>query len=166
MNVIYSMKILLALFSFLAGEVYHVDAYQCESNQIQIEYEGTQYSLQLFNIILEEDANVCEYMKGEMTFVFDPYVKIEAPFNVYVFMDQQLLQQTLVDRKEAKVKIHNPSYLYQIREQSEPIMKEIDIIEQGVSDSRKIAYALLVLWLFSVLLLICLRLKNKKIKRN
>lgn len=164
--------IMLTLFSFLHEERYEANDYKCENNEIKIEYEDTWYDINLFNLFIKEDANVCAYLEGDVTFEFDSYVKIENPLNVYLFVDGELLQQTLIDNNDASIKIENPKYKYKLQEKDVKVMNEVnedDENKETFTMSKKIAIAIIVVWVLLVVILLCLRVKRNglcKVKRN
>lgn len=165
--------IVLALFSFLHEERYEINEYTCEKNNIKVAYDNVWYDVTLFNVFIEEDSDVCSYLDGELSIEFDSYVKIENPLNVYLFVDDELLQQLLIDHQEASVKIANPKYKYPLEKKDTKVMNEIEEnhqVKEKFSNSKKIAFAFIGIWVLVCLLLLCFRLKrkhdlhNKKVK--
>lgn len=161
--------IMLALFSFLHEERYVANDYQCENNEIKVEYEDTWYDISLFNVFIKEDANVCSYLKGDVTFEFDSYVKIENPLNVYLFVDDEMLQQTLIDNNEANIKIENPKYKYKLQEKEVKVISEVnedEAHEEVFTTSKKIAIAMIMIWLLLVILIMCLKVRKNRIHKE
>lgn len=161
--------IMLALFSFLHEERYEVSDYTCKNNVIKVEYEDMWYDVSLFNVFIEEESDVCSYLHDEVSFEFDSYVKIENPLNVYLFVNDELLQQTLIDNKEASIKIANPKYKYQLTKKDTKVMKEVaEGQEQDnvFSTSKKIAIAFIVIYLLLCVLLLCLKVKRNTKKKQ
>ncbi|NBK96867.1 MAG: hypothetical protein EOM50_02385 [Erysipelotrichia bacterium] len=154
--------IMLTLFSFLHEERYEVSDYQCSNNQIKVEYEDTWYDVSLFNVFLKEDSDVCSYLTGDVSIEFDSYVKIENPLNVYVYANDVLLQQTLIDEQLASIKIDNPKYKYPLIKKEESVMKEVTQAneQKSVSTSKKIAIALIVIYVIVCILILCIKMRK------
>lgn len=153
--------IMLALFSFVHEEKYPVQS-TCENNVIQVQYENEWYEVELFNVFLKKDSNICPYIKEKAKISFDSYTKIESPLRVYFFVDDILLQQTLIDDNQATIKINNPNYKYVLKEKKEEaVVAEVkEEKEKHISYSRYIAYAFLIL--YGIVCIILLKRRKKK----
>lgn len=161
--------IVLALFSFLHEERYVVSDYQCDNNQIKVKYEDNWYDVQLFNVFIKEDTEICGYLKDDIAIEFDSYVKVENPLNVYLFVNDTLLQQTLIDEGKAVTKIDNPKYKYRLKKHTEAVMKEVknpNTMDTGMTNSKKIALVFILLWIILMGILIMLRIRKHKEGNN
>lgn len=161
--------IMLALFSFLHEERYEANNYKCENNEIKVEYEDTWYDISLFNVFIKEEANVCSYLKGDVTFEFDSYVKIENPLNVYLFVDDEMLQQTLIDNNEASIKIENPKYKYKLKEKEVKVISEVnevDTHEEVFTTSKKIAIAIIIIWVLLGIVILCFKIRKNNLHKE
>lgn len=146
------MFVLLALFSFQHDTRYSVSEYKCNDNVIKVKYEDHWYELVLFNIVLDENSDVCSYIKGDVSFEIDPYIKIENPLNAYVYVNDVMLQQVLIDERKANIKISNPKYKHILKPKSKPVMKTIEeSAGKKVLVSKRIAIGMIILWVGIVL---------------
>ncbi len=146
------MLIMLALFSFQHNTRYPIEEYQCEKNAIKVKYEDHWYALTLFNVVIQEKSDVCSYLEGEVSIEMDPYVKIENPLNAYVYVNDVLLQQILIDDGVAQIKIDHPKYQHHLTAKHLPIMKEVDEEEDYPPlISRRIALGCVFIWISIVI---------------
>lgn len=156
----------LTLFSFTYDETYKIENYSCENNQIRIQYEENWYDFELFNVLLNEDTNVCPYLEGKVEVEFENQAKITQPMSGYLFVNKKLLQTQLVEDNKAVIKIANPNYKYQLNKKEEMVMAQENIKNDNkqASQSRDIAIALIVVYILICLTIIIIRLKRKALK--
>lgn len=155
------LLILFALFSFLPNEKYEIDKYICENNEIRVYYKENWYTISLFNVFVKED--VCPYLEGNMKIEFDQNIDRDK-WDVYVFMDGELLQKKLIEDKVAEIKIENPRYKYDFKEDSKEVIAPIknkDLKKQS-SNSIKWAYVMIVLWIIWLIFYFIMRKRNRK----
>ncbi len=104
------------MFSFLSNQRYEVKYIEVKNNDIIIEFLNKQYQVELFNVKLNKQAS--SYMQEilnnsqEVKIELDDEIKQEDKLIAYVFVDDTLLQQLLIDEGYAKLKINNPNYHY------------------------------------------------------
>lgn len=156
----------LTLFSFTYDETYKVENYSCENNQIQIQYEENWYDFELFNVLLNDDTNVCPYLEGKIEIEFENQAKIAQPLSGYLFVNEKLLQTRLIEEDKAVVKIANPNYKYQFDENEEMVMADENIKKDNkqTSKSRDTALMLIVVYILICLAIIIVVLKRKALR--
>lgn len=114
------MKILFmltALLPFFHYQKYPVNLKSCNNDQILIEYNQEQYSLELFNLVETNEqsrAQVCRLLNeaSEIQIEIDPLIQISEPIKAYVFVDGTLLQKQMIQMELALPKINHPHYKY------------------------------------------------------
>lgn len=166
------MPFLLALFPFLHDQRYPIQLKSCEQDSLIASYEGTPFTLSLFNIGIKDEKGwkkTCELLSSakSIEMEIDSSVSISEPVAAYVFVDGELLQERLIREEYAYTLIHNPEYTYQeslsALEKSQmtmasPYRQEKEI--KRASSGWKFLLLLFLTWLCMILYLI---IKIKKI---
>lgn len=104
------------MFSFLTNQRYEVKYLEVKNDNIIIEFQGIKYEVELFNITMNHQAS--DYMEevlvnsNKVSIELDDEIQQEDKLIAYVFVDDILLQQILIDEKLVKLKIDNPNYKY------------------------------------------------------
>lgn len=143
----YYIILSLTLFSFLTNTLYPAQKVDCNENQIRVFYEGNWFSINLFNVFVHEDVNVCTYLEGDITFEFEELLDIKEPYSAYLFVDGKLLQNVLVDEGKASVLNNSLAYKYQIKEESKAVMSEnVERKEDTIVKQRFYAYGIIALY--------------------
>ena len=112
--------LIAALFPFLHATSYSADLVSCKTNEIVVESEDSQLTLSLFNVKVTDKKGweyTCDLLEkaDEIHFEIDPSTKVEDPLAVYLFADDQLVQEELIKQGYAYPMIHNPEYTYEKR---------------------------------------------------
>ncbi len=140
------LLIYLALFS--CEEKYVASEMRCGNNEVEIMYENNWYSIELFNVFVEDGVNVCEYVGGENYSVeFEPLVALTQPYQAYVFIDDELLQQKLIEEEKATIKINNPNYAYVLTEKDLAVEVIAEAEEEKEYSSRNTAIYIIIGWI-------------------
>lgn len=138
--------IVLALFSFVSDVRYEIKEYTCKANQISIFYENTWTDIELFNINIQNDVDVCAYLEGSIEVEFEKNVQSHTHL-AYVFVDGVLLQESLVEKGLASVKLASPAFKYTFQNKKEAVFAiEEKAKQKTFSTSRKIAYMCIGGW--------------------
>lgn len=114
------MILLMALFPFLHEQRYTVTIHSCEQDKIIVEEGNTPFEITLFNLKITDEKGwetTCKLLEkaDQIEIEVDSSTKIVEPLPVYVFADQELVQETLIREHHAYTQIHNPEYRYQDR---------------------------------------------------
>ena len=157
-----SRMLLFPLFSFDYKEKEVVDVYSCENNTLRIKQDANWFNVKLFNVNLDENTNICTYINGEVSVEFEEAIQFKEPYEVYVFVNDTLLQEKLIDEEKATIKINSPAYKYDLNKQKEMVMAEIKEEDIDVLSSSRIS-AILLLCLWGILVV---RIVVKKYKRS
>lgn len=144
--------IFLALFSY--DSLFITSEVKCENNEIQIQYDNAWYNIILFNISVDENIDVCTYLEdAQVSIEFEQLIDIANPYNAYVFIDGELLQQILIDEGVATIRLHNPYYKYELQEKE----KLIEVIAKEeltqTYESRKTAIYIIIAWIAIILIM-------------
>lgn len=112
--------LLLALFPFLHEQRYSVTLHSVEDHKIVVEENGNAFEITLFNLKItkEEGWDTIEkalHNAKRVEIEVDATSKIAEPLPVYLFVDGELLQETLIAKQCAYTMIHNPQYRYEER---------------------------------------------------
>lgn len=158
------MMVLLTLFSFSSGIRYSAEDYTCENNTIRVKYKENWFDLNVFNVILHDDSDVCTYLEGTMEFEFEEAIINEEPYEAYIFLDHELLQKKLIEDAKADLKLNSPAYKYTMQVQTKPVIAEIETEDLAEKNqySRKIAILLLCIWVLLCAFLLMRKLRNQK----
>lgn len=151
--------LLLVLFLFENNKAYPIEKYECENNEIRIYYQENWYDITLFNVFIKKD--ICPYVKGNMKIEIDSYVDNKS-LDVYVFLNDALLQTKLIEEGIADIKIENPRYKYNMKKNTKEVMAKVknkEDIKRG-SDSIKWAYLFISVWVLYLVWIIIKR--NRK----
>ena len=92
---------LFVLFSFQHGISYDVHYVHCDIDEIAVRYEEEVVDVELFNIEIKEKAGwkkTCHRLQEakKLRIEVDPSSKLDDPLPVYLFYDDELLQESLL----------------------------------------------------------------------
>lgn len=133
----------LALFPYLHEQRYPVQLSRCEKNHIVVIDDKTPFEITLFNLKIEDDAGweaLCQITEAaeQLEIEVDASTQVSEPLPVYLFADDKLVQQSLIEQKHAYTPIHNPEYHYEKEllalEEELPVMADATA-EEGYSDA-------------------------------
>ena len=117
--------ILFVLFPFLHGTSYQAELVSCQQDSIRLKTQGQEITVSLFNVKINETSGwnkTCSLLEdaSSIRFEIDPGSAVEEPVPVYLFADEDLIQEVLVKNKLGFIQIRNPEYTYEKRlEQAE-----------------------------------------------
>lgn len=115
-NMNIKLLLIFALFPFLHQVSYDAELISCEPNEIILKSEDSTFQVEMFNVLLEENAwpQICGSLKNatEIQFEIDPSSAMGNPLPVYLFADHYLLQEDLIRKDLGTLKIANPEYTY------------------------------------------------------
>ena len=162
------MKLLflvLTLLPFFHDEKYEVQYQSCKDETIVINYQQQEYELKLFNINYTNElshAKACNLLQEANTIEIeiDPLIKIEKPFNAYVFVDGLLVQEHLIKQELAVPKINHPNYKYSKQMQLQQSVAT-NISKAKTIQKSQHGYIHIIIYYLLLLLSICI---YKKIK--
>lgn len=134
--------------------------------------QGEPVQVSLFNIKIKEETgwnktcDILEHAK-KLSIEIDPSSAVNEPLPVYLFADDELLQEILLKDKEAFIEIRNPEYTYEKRmeEASETtsVMAKETIVEtkkQHAKNAPMFFFGILLIWVIFLINLV--RRKKKK----
>ncbi|MBE6114543.1 MAG: hypothetical protein E7191_05635 [Erysipelotrichaceae bacterium] len=142
----------------------------CSEGSFVFQYNNETYPFTLFNILYTQEGatEACSRLMGTSTIEIE--IDLLAPSNeAYVFIRDELLQQTLIQEKHARIKIANPEYTYytQLQEaQVRDVSGELELIDQGREFDRTRAqqfFGIQFLGLFLALVFFIVRKIIKKV---
>lgn len=86
----------------------------CDFNGFLFEYEDSVYSMKLFNIMLNDAGKreVCSFLSGEVDVEIDASASFTGRTEVYVFIEDELLQKQLIEENLARIHLRNPEFKY------------------------------------------------------
>lgn len=110
--------LIAALFPFLHATDYSAKLVSCKPQEIIVESEGSHVTISLFNTKITDKKGwtyACDmlYKADSIHFEIDPSTKVEDPLSVYLFADDQLVQEELMRQGYAYPMIRNPEYTYE-----------------------------------------------------
>lgn len=109
--------LLLALFPFLHATSYHADYVSCKQDEIILKMQKEEVQVSLFNIKIKDETGwkqTCDLLQEakKISVEIDPSSAVQEPIPVYIFVDETLLQETLLKDDQAFIQIKNPEYTY------------------------------------------------------
>ena len=161
--------LLLALFPFLHATSYHGELVSCQQDQIILKLQGEEVQVSLFNIKLKDETawnKTCDILSNakKISIEIDPSSAIQEPLPLYLFADDELLQETLLKDQQAFIEIRNPEYTYE--SQMEKAETAAAVIAQPQKKEVKKQHAknapVFFLTLFSIWLMFLLLFLHKK----
>lgn len=96
-----------------------VEVISCDET-IQVQYQGQIQVLELFNVEVVDMSRACALLNGaqQVEVVLEPNIQKTDTLLGWVFVDDVLLQQLLVDEEVATIVRKNPLYQYSLEEES------------------------------------------------
>ncbi len=118
MNMKVWLTLLAALFPYLHNQRYPVQYQSCEKDHIVVVDQKTPFEITLFNLRIQDDQgweSVCRIMENadKLEMEVDASTQVREPLPVYLFADDKLIQQSLIEQHHAYTLIHNPEYRYE-----------------------------------------------------
>lgn len=92
--------------------MYHGNVISCNGDVLQINVNSNIINVHIFNVLLEEDVCPLVYNAQEVRFEVGEYGTVEKEVSAYIFLDDELLQKTIINSGMGKIKIDNPLYEY------------------------------------------------------
>ena len=164
--------LLFALFPFLHATSYHGELISCQQDQIVLKLQGENVQVSLFNIKIKEEAgwnktcDILEHAK-KLSVEIDPSSAVSEPLPVYLFADDELLQEVLLKDEEAFIEIRNPEYTYEQRMEeaanTTSVMAKEPVVEtkkQHAKNAPMFFFSILFAWV--IFLIVFMRRKKKK----
>ena len=111
------IALLVALFPYLHEQRYPVQFQSCEKDHIVVADNKTPFEITLFNLRIRDDEgweSVCRILENadKLEIEVDASAQVSEPLPVYLFADDKLIQQSLIEQHRAYTLIHNPEYRY------------------------------------------------------
>lgn len=112
------IALLAALFPYLHDQRYPIQFHSCEKDHIVVTDKQTPFEITLFNLRIEDDQgweSVCRIIENadKLEMEVDASTQVAEPLAVYLFADDKLVQQSLIEQHHAHTLIHNPEYRYE-----------------------------------------------------
>lgn len=114
--------VILSLFLFIGVE-YSV----CDENKLIFKEDNQIYDIDFFNLIFVDDKSrslTCEYLSQANS------IEIEkeplAQNSYYIYVDDKLLHEIVIDQGWAKINLNYPEYLHQIKKNDEVISLNVN----------------------------------------
>lgn len=164
--------LLFALFPFLHATSYHGEFVSCQPDEIVLKLQGEEVSVSLFNIKIKEETGwnkTCDILKNakKITVEIDPGSAVSEPLPVYLFADDELVQELLLRDDEAFIEIRNPEYTYEKRMEeaikTTSVMAketEVETTKHHARNAPIFFFVSLLIW--ALFLFIFLRRKKRK----
>lgn len=167
--------ILLALFPFLHATSYQAELVSCQQDELIIKSQGQELQVSLFNVKIKESAGwnkTCDLLENakSITFEVDPSSAVKDPLPVYLFADDDLVQEVLLKQKLAFLQIKNPEYTYE--KQLEEAVETTQVVAEPAPKEETTGFAknaplflaaLVAIW--AGMLYLMLRKKKQKNKK-
>ena len=131
---------------------YPVEIIEC-NQMIQVQYQEEIHILELFNVQVHDMQRTCELLDSAdvIEIAFEPNIQQDEVLSAWVLVDDVLLQQVLVDDNLASVVRKNPTYQYQLSEQTEVVSAPLQsMIEENRSQGYRIVILHFILCVFCV----------------
>lgn len=131
---------------------YPVEIIDC-SQSIQVQYQQEVHTLELFNVQVHDMERTCELLQSskEIEIAFEPNIQQTEVLSAWVLVDDVLLQQILVDENIASIVRKNPTYQYQLAEESVVVNASLQsIIEEDRSQGYRIVIVHFIICVFCV----------------
>ena len=151
------MKWLFFLFSMnLFLTYYPVEITSCDQN-IQVKFEERTQTLELFNVEVQDMKRACELLQNASAvhIAFEPNMQQEDILSAWVFVDDMLLQQILIDEEVASIVRKNPTYQYQLDKSIQKV--SVPLKSPIVANQTRGMWILLLHFLISVLVVVMSR---------
>lgn len=170
--------LMLALFPFLHETTYPVEYVSCKPNEIMVRHEDETIQISLFNTQITNDdgwETTCNIIKDakKLNFELDPTTKIDDPLSVYLFADGKLVQETIIETKNAYPMIHNPEYTYEAQLESAAALTQVMAKpdKKNIETTYPIMAPLvllvcMLLWVVMFSYIVFKLKKKKRIKKN
>ena len=135
-------------------ERYPITIVSCEDG-IQIEYLEQLQTLELFNVSIVDVSDTCRLLleADVVEIELEPNIQQDQTISAWVFVDGELLQQKLVEKELASVTRQNPTYAYQLQEETEVVS---GFLQTPIEVNQKKGYVILgvmfILTIFFVIL--------------
>lgn len=166
------IALLVALFPYLHEQRYPVQYQSCEKDHIVVADNKTPFEITLFNLRIRDDEgweSVCRILENadKLEIEVDASAQVSEPLPVYLFADDKLIQQSLIEQHRAYTLIHNPEYRYE--KELLALEEEVPVMGNATSEeAHSDAYSQGPLFLLFILLswvgmLIIMILKLRKI---
>lgn len=166
------LTLLIALFPYLHEQRYPVQYHSCEKDHIVVSDNKAPFEITLFNLRIQDDAgweSTCRILENadQLEIEVDASAQVSEPLPVYVFADDKLVQQSLIEQKHAYTPIHNPEYRYEKEllalEEAVPVMADAATEEAHSSAYSQGPLFLLFILLSWVGMLVVLLFRLRKI---
>ncbi|MBR3840750.1 MAG: hypothetical protein IKM20_06410 [Erysipelotrichales bacterium] len=142
---------------------YSGDVISCNGDEIKLVVDSNIVKVKLFNVLLNEDVCPLVYNAHEVMFEVGEYGTVVNEVSAYVFLDDVLLQKTIVEEELGIIKIDNPMYEYYsvIHEEQLEVSSSVEIIESSNHYQRDRANKMIGIMtiIYVILLIIIFRRK-------
>ena len=122
----------MVIFMFIEKQIkYSGDVLSCNGDEIKLIVDSNLVSVKMFNVLLYEDVCQLVYDAHKVEFEVGVYGTTVNEVSAYIFLDDVLLQKTIVDEKMGIIKVDNPIYEYYdvIHELQLEVSAEIGMVE-------------------------------------
>lgn len=165
---------MLALFPFLHATSYPATLVSCKQNEIVLKSEESDVVVTLFNLKITDPRGweqACSLIKNtdNLRFEIDPSSSVKEPIPVYLFADDQLVQEEVIKSGYGYPMIKNPEYTYENRLEAafnsmKTVAKPVEKKETKTHASVGPLYlfSIFVIWL--VMLFVILKKGKKKVQ--
>jgi hypothetical protein len=104
-------RLLLTLLPFIQSKRTPCTLHQCDVNHISLNIEDKIETIELFNIEVDDYHHVCQVLGRAKTIEVE-HEEQALQHQVYLVVDDSLLQKDLLAQGYAHLKIANPTYTY------------------------------------------------------
>ncbi|MGN1343223.1 MAG: hypothetical protein ACI4U3_01495 [Traorella sp.] len=93
----------------------NVEMVKCDSQSLQFKDENNIYDIDFFNVhfIDENRTQACEYLTKQQNIQLEKEPLAQNAY--YIYIDEKLFQEILLEKEWAKVNLNYPEYLHQIK---------------------------------------------------
>ena len=151
--------LLFTLFPFFQQQNTLCTLHQCEVDQIVLNVKDETQEIQLFNIQIHDYRYLCQTLQQAQRIEMVTETNMQNN-QVYLWVDGELLQTTLLSQGYASLKIANPTYLYgqEMIDASRHIRKtqnnhNTKMVQQNATIGIIYYIIVLVIWLICIILL-------------
>lgn len=152
--------------------MYRGNVLLCDYNGFLFDYQNNQYEMKLFNVMLnKEDINsICSILSANSVEIeIDLLAATSGIVEVYVFIDDELLQTRLIRDNMARITLRNPEFKYysEMVNYSETEVNAVEVLTASSRDfDRERANNFLFVNFWIIFLIMLFFEVRKKVKKS